>query len=165
MAEWVADAVRTHLDDVVVIGRDGRLAGLDAVPDAWPGRRGPLAGLATALTRFGRPVLLVAVDQPLLRGDTVRHLITDGDPHVALVPYDTEGIPQVTCARYPAELRGAAVEILEAGGSIRDLLAGGHQRIEPAEWQRWGEDGRSWWSLDDEAAILEAERRFRVSLA
>ncbi len=164
MALWVVEALRSHLDDVVVVGREGRLAGLDAIPDAWPGRPGPLAGLATALTRFGRPVLLVAVDQPLLRAETVDRLLTVGDDHQALVPYD-EGHPQVTCARYPAEWAEAAVETLQIGGSIRDMLAKGHQQIEPGEWRRWGEDGRSWWSMDDEAAILEAERRFRVSLA
>ena len=66
MVEWVADAVRPITNNLLVMGRAGTLAGIACVPDDHPARRGPLAGLATALRiADGAPVLLVAVDQPL----------------------------------------------------------------------------------------------------
>ncbi len=165
MIEWVIDALRPALPDLVVVGRKGGLAGLASIPDEGRGRRGPLAGLVTALRHFRRPIVLVAVDQPLLRPETVRRLVATGTVHDALIPYEG-GIPQVTCARYPAEWLQSATEVDRWGGSLRDLVARNeHLAVPDDEWPRWGEDGRSWFSLDTEEAILEAERRFRVDLS
>lgn len=165
MADWVADALLSVLDDVIVVGRETPLAGLDSVPDAWPGKLGPLAGLATALHRFRRPVVLVAVDQPLLRPETIERLAHVGDSSDAVLPID-QHTPQVTCARYPARWADPAAAMVEAGGSIRQLLATEpHLEVDPAAWARWGEDGRSWFSIDSDERILEAERRFRLDLA
>ena len=68
MIEWMATALNSVTDHLVVLGRSGTLAGIECVPDDHPARRGPLAGLATALRiADGAPVLLVAVDQPWIR--------------------------------------------------------------------------------------------------
>lgn len=164
MVRWVADAMQPELSDVVVVGREGGLGGLASLPDEGRGRRGPLAGLVTALRSFGRPVLLVAVDQPLLRIETVRRLAATGSMHEALVPYD-RGVAQVTCARYPIEWLEEAARLDQTGGAIKHLIAGcEHLAVAEDEWSHWGEDGRSWFSIDTEDAILEAERRFRVDL-
>lgn len=163
MSDWVVGAMKRHLSEVVAVGREGRLSGIDAIPDEWRDRRGPLAGLATVLRRFARPVVLVAVDQPLLRPETVARLAAVGDPAAALVPYDQ--VPQVTCARYPVEWAAEAGRALESGRSLTDLVrATPHLRVDAKEWSGWGEDGRSWFSFDDEASILDAERRFRIDL-
>lgn len=163
MVEHVVEALAGELRDVVIIGRDQTLAGRESFPDMFPGHRGPLAGLATALLRFQRPVLLVAVDQPLLRPDTVRHLLATGGPDDTVIPVDE--VPQVTCARYPASLATTARTAIEAGMSLKQILDTGPViRVGEDEWAAWGEDGRSWYSMDSPAAIVEAERRFRIGL-
>jgi molybdopterin-guanine dinucleotide biosynthesis protein A len=103
---------------------------------------------------------LAAVDQPLIRLTTLQHLLAS-PTHDAVVPL-AAGHPQVTCALYRAsclpELR--RIEDTIPNVSIRDLLARVNVRyIEPAEWTEWGEDGRSWRSIDTPAdlAAIEAD--------
>ncbi|MCP3976133.1 MAG: molybdenum cofactor guanylyltransferase [bacterium] len=160
------DKAQVEIDGVAMVRRVGRVleeVGLDVVTAGGPDRidgypnypdpdnmRGPLAGLAAALQNSaGRPVLLVAVDQPLLRAGTVRQLLTF-QRYDAIIPMDGE-FPQVTCAVYrttclPAIRQLAAVN---PQASIRDLLANVNERyVEADEWTTWGEDGRSWRSID-----------------
>jgi hypothetical protein len=35
-----------------------------------------------------------------------------------------------------------------------------YRSIEEEEWRSWNEDGRSWFSVDDERALEEGLRRF-----
>lgn len=161
MIEWVADAVRSVTPDIVVLGRSGSLAGLECVADDHPARRGPLAGLATALRiAGGRPVLLVAVDQPWMRVATLQALLDLAGPLHAVVPI-AGGARQVTCAIYPDSWAERAAAEDAADGSIQSLLDDMLLRpIEEAEWRAWGEDGRSWFSVDTDQALQEALRRF-----
>ncbi len=158
MVERVARAMREVADDVVVSGRRSPLAGCAPLPDDRPARRGPLAGLATALrVAEGRQVLLVAVDQPLVRAATLRELAQLAAPGAAVVPVDG-GARQVTCAVYPAAWAAPAEAEDEADGSIQSLLDRLPVReVARQEWARWGEDGRSWLSVDDDAALARAE--------
>lgn len=162
MVEWVAAALRAVVDDVVVVGRGEPLAGIPAIPDAGPGRRGPLPGLATALRHSaGRPVLLVAVDHPLVRPATLAALLGVLEDE-AVVPVDG-GVRQTTCAAYPAGLVGAAEEEDRAGGSVQSLLDRvPHRGVQPGEWARWGEDGRSWFSVDTPAEATAVLERYGV---
>ncbi len=156
MITWVADAL-AGLDSVIGVGRDATVAGVHCVPDARRDVRGPLAGLLTAL-EMG-PVVLVAVDQPFLRPDTVARLAGLGDPGEAVVPID--GARQVTCARYPAEWLPEVAAEVETGGSIQSLLDRlPFRAVEPGEWRSWGEDGRSWFSVDTPEALAEGVARF-----
>jgi molybdopterin-guanine dinucleotide biosynthesis protein A len=161
MVEWVADAVRSVTTDILVLGRSGELAGLECVPDDYPARRGPMAGLATALRLAdGRPVLLVAVDQPWVRVDTLTALLGLAGPLHAVVPIDG-GARQVTCAAYPDSWSERAMAADAADGSIQSLLDGLlHRPIEEDEWHNWGEDGRSWFSVDTEEALRAGQERF-----
>jgi molybdopterin-guanine dinucleotide biosynthesis protein A len=161
MVEWVADAVRAVTPDVVVVGRSGNLAGLECVPDDHPARRGPLAGLATALRiADDRPVLLVAVDQPWVRVDSLRALLEPAGPLHAVVPI-AGGARQITCAVYPDSWLERAVAEDAADGSIQSLLDDLLYRpIEEPEWRSWGEDGRSWFSVDTEPALEEGKALF-----
>ena len=164
MAEWVATALKPQVSEAVVVGREKSLAGLESIPDAWRGPRGPLAGVATALRRFRAPLIVVAVDQPLLRPQTVGALVRFAASNQAAIPRDDA--LQVTCATYPADWEDVASRTLASGGSLRDLISSmPHAEVPETEWARWGEDGRSWFSFDTEDAILVAERRFRVDLA
>lgn len=158
MVERVAAAMREVVAEIVVVGRDEPLAGLAAFPDDRPARRGPLAGLATALrVADGRNVLLVAVDQPLVRPETLRRLIARGT-ELAVVPVD-DGWHQVTCAWYPAEWAEPAEMEDQVNGWIQSLL---HvmdvDEVAGDEWRTWGEDGRSWFSVDDPEDVARAER-------
>jgi molybdopterin-guanine dinucleotide biosynthesis protein A len=158
MLQRVARALGEVPAEVIVVGRQESLPGLRCVPDDWPGR-GPLGGLATLLLRTGGPLALVAVDQPFVRPDTLRHLLelTDGDQ--AVVPVD--GARQVTCAVYPASSREEAVHELERGGSLRSLLERlAVREVLPKEWRTWGEDGRSWFSIDTPEALRLGEVRY-----
>lgn len=115
------------------------------VMDPEPGR-GPLSGLVTALETAPGPVILVGADQPWLRADTV-HRLAANSGSVPSVPEHT-GHRQVLCARYPREILGAGRTVLAAGGGLQTLLDLGCELIGPDRWQRWGEDGRSWFSVN-----------------
>jgi molybdopterin-guanine dinucleotide biosynthesis protein A len=156
----VAAALKPAGCDVVAVGRAEPVAGICAVPDD-AGGRGPAAGLLTALRiAAGRPVVLVATDQPLLRPETVTALL--GLRGAAAVPL-AAGTRQVLCAVY-REVCLAPLEALMANDptpSLQRLLDDlPFRAVLEAEWRGWGEDGRSWRSIDtpDELADLQAGR-------
>jgi molybdopterin-guanine dinucleotide biosynthesis protein A len=163
MAQSVAEAMNSVFETTVVVGRSEPLAGLVPIPDRYPPHLGPLAGLASALEDLDAPIVLVAVDQPLIRIETLRELAEQAAAGETAVCLDEA--PQVTCASYSPEIIDAARRHLDRGGSIRTLLSDvDHRPIDPAEWGRWGEDGRSWYSMDSQDSIVEAEQRFRLNL-
>ena len=139
MISWVVGALESVTDRVVVAGRPDGWEGRPGVADL-PGLTGPLAGLGAAL-RLGEPVILVAVDQPWVRTETLRRLGQVGE---TAVPVHDER-RQVTCAVYHPDL----ARTLERAGSLQDLmdLAPPLEITEPV-WRAWGEDGRSWFSVD-----------------
>jgi molybdopterin-guanine dinucleotide biosynthesis protein A len=155
MIEWVADALSAVCDSVVVAGREGHLAGYRCIPDAWPGVHGPLAGLTTALG-LDEQVIAIGVDQPFVRVDTLRRLAVGPG---TVVPFDRQR--QVTCAAYAASLRVEAEREAESGGSIQSLLDRlPHRRVDEPEWRSWGEDGRSWFSVDSPEDLAEGLTRW-----
>ncbi len=157
MIDWVADALGDVCSEVVVAGREDPVAGLRAIPDVGDRYRGPLAGIA-ACAGLGR-ITVVAVDQPWVRIDTLRHLI-DLDGDLPVVPVD-HGARQATCAVYPAGLEEIMFEELEAGGSIQTLLDRvAFRAVAESEWRHWGEDGRSWFSADTPEEMDAALARF-----
>ena len=161
LVEWVAQAMRPVTNGLLVLGRSGTLAGIECVPDDLPARRGPLAGLATALRiAKGEPVLLVAVDQPWVRSETLAALLDQAGPLHAVVPID-QGARQVTCGVYPgAWAERVAAEDAE-NGSVQSLLDEMlFHPIEEAEWQAWGEDGRSWFSIDTDRDLTRGLERY-----
>ena len=161
MVEWVADALTAVTPDLVVVGRSGTLAGFECFPDDRTGRRGPMAGLATALRLGeGRPALLVAVDQPWLRVDTLIALLKTAGPLHAVIPM-AGGARQVTCAVYPGSWAERAEAEDAVDGSIQSLLDVVLFRpIEEPEWRSWGEDGRSWFSVDTQEDLQEGLARY-----
>lgn len=162
MAEWAAAAME-GLDTVVMVGRSRGLAGLDALPDLRSGAKGPLSGLYTALSVFRRPLVATAVDQPLVRAETISRLAELAAEGRTAVCVDRK--PQVTCAAYSADCLEEAARQAEAGGSIQRMLRSiPWTRIEPEVWRSWGEDGRSWCSMDSPDDIIAAEQRFRLDL-
>jgi len=158
MVEWVAAALHRVCDTTIVVGRED-LDGLRCVPDTQTRVRGPLAGLVTALgSAHGQAVLLVAVDQPFLRSQTMQRLL-DLASNEAVVPID--GARQVTCAVYPASWASETIDEVESGGSIQSLLDRlAHRRVEESEWRAWDEDGRSWFSVDTSGALTEGLARY-----
>jgi hypothetical protein len=53
------------------------------------------------------------------------------------------------------------MEEAEADGSIQSLLDRvSFRAVTPETWVPWGEDGRSWFSVDTPEALAEGIRRF-----
>ena len=156
----VAAALVTAGCEPIAVGRAEPVDKIRAVPDD-AGGRGPAVGLRTALRiAGGRPVFLVATDQPLLRPETVTSMLQLQGR--AVVPI-AGGARQVLCAIYRAE----TLEPLEAllatdpTPSLQRLLDDLPFRgVLEAEWRGWGEDGRSWRSIDtpDDLVAVEAGR-------
>lgn len=163
MLDWVTAALSEATDRVVIAGRQGTLLGFNAVADPVDGPAGPLAGLASALGEAVKAgavaAMVVAVDQPFVRAETLTHLV-DEFRGQAVVP-EADSVRQVTCALYPAAWIDEASVELAAGGSIQSLLGRmPHALVAPARWSAWGEDGRSWFSVDSPAAIDEGIQRY-----
>lgn len=160
MFEHVAAALGEVTDTLVVAGRSEPLNGVRALPDAGPDFQGPLAGLATAATAFPSSLLvLLAVDQPWVRAETLSHLLELGGG-LPVVPVD-EGVRQGTCAVYPSEALDNVEYELEGGGSIQSLIDRvSFHPVVSEEWTAWGEDGRSWFSADSTMEIEEGLTRY-----
>jgi molybdopterin-guanine dinucleotide biosynthesis protein A len=158
---WVADALAVACREVVVTGRAGSVLGLRGAPDAGPSHRGPLAGIVVALLDAANgQVMIAGVDQPWLRSATVVGLIGSAEEEMAAVPVDG-GVPQVTCAVYPTSWADRAQQLLDAGRPAQALLDDlPWHAVEQAEWNAWGEDGRSWFSVDSPAALTDGLSRF-----
>jgi len=151
MLETVASALQPVSDQLIVLGPDRE--GWECWPDSVHAQ-GPLAGIATALTRTKKDhVILVAVDHPFVTTNTLQHLVdmADGLP---IVPVDDHGVRQVTCAVYPKTISEAATEEAQAGGSVQSLLDRvSFTAVSAESWRSWGEDGRSWFSADDQQSL------------
>jgi molybdopterin-guanine dinucleotide biosynthesis protein A len=161
MIAYVASALESGGCRVAAIGRSDHPAGVASVDDSPSGRRGPVAGLATALRiAGGAPVVLVGVDQPFLRASTVERLLslTGGD---AVVPV-AAGSRQATCAVFWPNCGAIVADLL--GGSSDPSLQAVLDRVPlrevtDDEWRQWGEDGDSWWSVDTPEALTVARGR------
>lgn len=158
LLDRVASALGAVADRVVVLGEERQ--GYESWPDHAPGP-GPLAGLATALGRMTEDrALVVAVDNAFVSPETLRQLASI-ESDLPVVPVDDEGVRQVTCAVFPKQIAGQAVEEAEAGGSIQTLLDRvSFLPVTPDLWGRWGEDGRSWYSVDTPEALKKGIERF-----
>ena len=159
MLEMVAAAMRPVSDRIVLLGPDRE--GWETWPDSIHAN-GPLAGITTALIRSDSDhILVVAVDHPFVRGETLAKLL-QGAGDIPVVPVDDHGVPQVTCAVYPKAISQVAVEEAELGGSIQSLLDRvSFEAIAPDVWKSWGDDGRSWFSVDSPQALTEALDRYQ----
>ncbi len=160
MLEHVTNALRDVTDHLVLLGPER--SGYECWPDEQFGG-GPLSGLATALSRHaGSHVLLVAVDQPLIRPETVKAMLDLAD-EIPVVPVDSSGVRQVTCAVYPTATGVIAAGEVEAGGSVQSFLdATSFAPVSPDVWGNWGEDGRSWFSVDTPDDLAVAKTRFNL---
>jgi molybdopterin-guanine dinucleotide biosynthesis protein A len=158
MLDDVARAMRAVCDRVVLLGPDR--PGWETWPDSVHAS-GPRAGVATALGRaVADRVLLVAVDHPFVRAETLERL-TAIVSDLPVVPVDDEGARQVTCAVYPTAIAAEAVDEAGAGGSIQTLLDRvSFVPVTPDKWMSCGEDGRSWFSVDSVERRDEALMRF-----
>lgn len=158
MLDRVAQAIGRIVGRTVLLGPDR--PGWECWPDGFHAH-GPLAGVATALTRTtSERVLLVAVDQPFLRIETLKSLLAVTS-ELPVVPVDRHGTRQVTCAIYPATIADAAADEASSDGSIQTLLDRvSFTPVPPEVWESWGEDGRSWFSVDDETSLVEGVARY-----
>lgn len=120
-----------------------------------PGLAGPAAGLVAAMRMHpGADVVLVGTDQPYVRPETMRRLLSIDAPLVA--PRD--GRRQTLCAVYRTPCRSDLEVLLAANPSpsLQTLFDTGGTDVPESEWRRWGEDGRSWLSIDTPEALSAA---------
>ena len=152
--------VAAVVGDVVVVGGTPS-DDVTPIPDLRTGRLGPLAGLESALAYAqGRDVILLGVDQPFVRSETLLHLTEiAGD---VVVPVHG-GWEQVLCAVYREAFLPVTRTALDAGKDL-SILSYLDQvnttRVHPDEWAAWEEDGRSWYSTDTPEALSEGIERF-----
>jgi molybdenum cofactor guanylyltransferase len=126
LVHYPIEALHGVCDDVVVVAkRDTILPPLSGVADLWiePDEpRHPLVGVGHALRlAVGRPVLVVAVDLPLMDAATLRAIMTaELDGGVAVVPR-VHGRLQPLCALYtPRALPGLAE--FDAGARTTEVV-------------------------------------------
>jgi molybdopterin-guanine dinucleotide biosynthesis protein A len=156
MIERVARTLNLVCEDLLVVGRHGVLAGVPCVPDDHPGRLGPAAGVATALrAAAGRAVLVVAVDQPFVRVETLRFLAA---MEQTTVPRDE--VLQITCALFTSEVFGAITAAVDDRVPLWKVVRDKARIVDESEWRSWGEDGRSWFSVDTPASLVEGLKLF-----
>lgn len=160
MLDCVGAALFTVSERIIVAGRPDGWMGYECVPDSQVDRRGPLAGLQAAALRFPTErLVVVGVDQPWVRGETLRRMV-EFESNRPVMPLE-DGVRQPLCGVYPAGLASIITEELEGGGSIQSLLdRTSFDPVPPEMWQSWGEDGRSWFSVDTEARATEGLTRF-----
>jgi molybdopterin-guanine dinucleotide biosynthesis protein A len=117
--------------------------------------------VATALGRMTEDrALIVAVDNAFVRAETLTRLAAL-ESALPVVPVDDDGVRQVTCAIYPKTIADVAIEEAEGGGSIQTLLDRvSFLPVTPEIWTGWGEDGRSWFSVDTPGDIETGLDRF-----
>lgn len=152
-ADWVRRAVAGL--PTVVVGAEH--SDLRSLPDA--DGSGPTSGLAAAMRLEADAILLVAVDQPWLRTETVTRLAERFDDR-AVVPV-ADGIRQVTCAIYPTDLLPTAIRLASEGRALQAVLDGSEvDEVHAMEWKAWGEDGRSWFGADTPQDVAEGLHRF-----
>lgn len=153
MLDHVTTAVTASGLPMLVVGPGGHVA------DVRSPSSGPMAGVEAALLATGGDVVAVAVDQPWLRAGTIAALAAaEGD---AVVPV-AAGRLQVTCARYARDCLAVFSAALDAGERSlqRALLDVEVTGVDEAAWRTWGEDGRSWYSVDTPQAAAAGLRAF-----
>jgi len=159
MLDIVVEAA-AEVGEPLIIGRSIAGQPVTMIPDLRPGRLGPLAGLETALTwALDRDVALVAVDQPFLRPATLKALLAlPGD---AVVPVAGDRM-QVTCAVYRSPCLARVGSILDEDRRSLHQLVGevSTHLVDEAAWRAWGEDGRSWFSVDTPERLDEGLARY-----
>lgn len=167
MAQRVVFTLST-VGDVLGVGRPGTLAGVASVPYYRKDRNSSLTGLITGMQAAQdlsppgvKPlVVLVAVDQPYLRVETLRFLLAFAGGSEAVVPVDDTG-RQPTCAVFPSTWLAKARDADNAHKTLEEFLEGAAVReIGPDRWRSWGEDGRSWFHVNDAGSLAEGENRF-----
>ena len=158
MLEWVTAAVVEAGLQPMVAGRVEGPNDVEAFPDPGVPHRGPLAGLVGAMHHHAdTPAVLISVDQPWVRPQTLRRL-SEMDGPLPVVPVEA-GVRQTTCAFYPPNIVGAAETELAGGGSLQSLLD--VVSFTPVvDWRTWGEDGRSWYSVNTPADLENGLTRF-----
>ncbi len=141
----------------IVVGRQH--PDVRSIADPSSERQGPLGGLVAALEACDGSVLLVGSDQPWMRPATLQALAALASEAMPVVPID-DGVRQVLCAVYPTGVLPEAHRLLNLGRGPQSVLDLGCREVAQAEWSGWGEDGRSWFSVDTPEALAEGVRRY-----
>ena len=156
MFDHVTGAIGAAGLDVMVVGDGPTPDHRHRVVADVAGAEGPAAGITAALAAAeGKDVFVTAVDQPYLSAPTIRRLMSTTGK--AAAPMD-QSRTQVTCAVYRTEFLDSLRRLLatDPSPSIQVLAGTAATTVSPATWRSWGEDGRSWRSLDDADSIALA---------
>jgi molybdopterin-guanine dinucleotide biosynthesis protein A len=151
---YPVQALHEVCDDVAVVAKhDTVLPPLAGVADLWiePDEpRHPLVGVAHALRlAMGRPVLVVAVDLPLIDAATLRAIATTDPGDAAVVAPRVYGRVMPLCALYmPAAMAGLAT--FEPDARASDVIAAiGMREVE-------AEDPTAFYNVNRPEDLLQA---------
>ena len=161
LLERTVRVLRTHVDEVVVVGPNRAITDLDAtvVPDEHPGF-GPLAGLITGLSSMSSDkAFATGCDMPHLSAHAIKYLLTVERPGAEAIVPVIRGIAQPLHAVYARRvLPKLRAELAQGGRSLtsalrrldvawvteecfRQLCSGLQSFVSvntPEEWQRMG---------------------------
>lgn len=133
------------------------LLGVPALPDAVPGRLGPLAGVLAALRWAGGRVLIVPCDMPFLPPDLVARLAASPAARIAVPEWG--GRAQQAVALWPENAADLVAEVLAAGGrALRDPRLAARWHVVPFD----DVPDDPFFDIDTEADLAEAARRLEA---
>lgn len=128
LVHYPIEALHSVCDDVVVVAkRDTLLPSLSGIADLWiePDEpRHPLVGVAHALgLATGRPILVVAVDLPLVDAEVLGAILAvdPGDDATVVAPR-AYGRLQPLCALYTPGALGAGLNRFDPDARVTDVV-------------------------------------------
>jgi molybdopterin-guanine dinucleotide biosynthesis protein A/GNAT superfamily N-acetyltransferase len=148
MLAWIMAALAGAGVEPVIAGRPSPFDGIASLPDP-PDVAGPAAALTAVFrSRPGADVVLGGADQPHLRSETVIRLLDTPGAAVTVVDQHRQTLCTVYRDRCAPVLERLITE--RPDPPLQVLL----DRVETVEitadtYGAWGEDGRSWLSIDD----------------
>ncbi|HDR89616.1 MAG TPA: molybdenum cofactor guanylyltransferase [Bacteroidetes bacterium] len=125
MLEHAANRLKPLCHEVVISSNDRKhqIPGFALIPDTEPGI-GPLGGILSVMKRRNEEYFLVlSVDLPLVTSAILKHILSFRKSYSLVIPVNSNGMPQPTCACYHRKLLPLMEQMMQQGAnSLRPLI-------------------------------------------